>query len=91
MQKDSKLFDDMARMATNSMGVMFDMKKEVESAVAAKIENMLLGSNFVHRDEFETVRQLAIKACDENEKLQKEVTKLKKASKAAEKSKAVKK
>jgi BMFP domain-containing protein YqiC len=69
MQKDNKLFDDMARMMSGAAGTMFDAKRELEQQFAAQIEKFLLKMNFVSREEFEVVRDMAKKAREENEVL----------------------
>jgi BMFP domain-containing protein YqiC len=69
MQKDSKLFDDMARMMSGAAGTFFDAKRELEQQIAAQMEKFLLKMNFVSREEFEVVRDMARKAREENEAL----------------------
>lgn len=69
MQKDSKLFDDMARMMSGAAGTLFDAKRELEQQIAAQIEKFLLKMNFVSREEFEVVRDMARMAREENEAL----------------------
>lgn len=69
MQKDSKFFDDMARMMSGAAGTMFDAKRELEQQFSAQIEKFLLKMNFVSREEFEVVRAMAQKAREENEEL----------------------
>ena len=78
MQKDSKIFDDMARMATNATGALFDMKREIEASVASQVEKFMAKSGHVSREEFEAVRTMATKAREENEALRAEIEKLKK-------------
>jgi BMFP domain-containing protein YqiC len=56
MQKDSKFFEDMARMASSATGALFDAKREVESVVAAQMERWLLKANIVQRDELDALR-----------------------------------
>lgn len=56
MQKDSKFFEDMARMASSATGALFDAKREMEAAVAAQMERWLLKANVVQRDELDALR-----------------------------------
>jgi polyhydroxyalkanoate synthesis regulator phasin len=56
MQKDSKFFEDVARMASSATGAVFDAKREMEAMVAANMEKLLLKSHFVHRDELDALR-----------------------------------
>lgn len=78
MQKDSKLFDDVAKLASGAAGTLLDIKREVEAAIMAKMERLLLKMNVVSREEFEVVRELAAKARAEQEKLEKRLSELEK-------------
>ncbi|MBA4275112.1 MAG: pyrroline-5-carboxylate reductase [Alphaproteobacteria bacterium] len=77
MLKDSKLFDDMAKMATSAAGTVMDMKREVEAMVNARVESYLARTSLVTREEFEVVRAMAEKARSENEALKREIEALK--------------
>ena len=85
MQKDSKLFDDMARMATGATGMVFDMKREAEAVVASQMEKFLNKTNLVTRDEFDVVREMVVKARNENEALREELNALKKSNSSKKK------
>ena len=87
MQKDSKLFEDFARMTSGAAGALMDMRREVESAIADKLEHFLAREKFVTREEFEVVRAMAAKAREENEALRAELAALKEKPKAATKAK----
>lgn len=67
MQKDSKLWDDLARMMSGATGAMFDLKHEMEAMVAAQMEKFLSKMNLVTRDEFEALREMARRNREENE------------------------
>lgn len=69
MTKDNKLFDDLARMMSGATGAVFDLKREIEAAVATQMEKFLAKMNLVTRDEFDTVREMARHARAENEAL----------------------
>lgn len=77
MQKDSKLFEDVARMASGAAGAFMDVRREIEATVADKLERVISRDKFVTRDEFEAVKAMAIKAREENELLKAELEKLK--------------
>ena len=77
MQKDSKLFDDVARMASGVAGAAMDAKRELESLVTDKLERLISRGNFVTRTEFEVVRDMAQKAREENAALRAELEALK--------------
>lgn len=77
MQKDSKLFEDVAKMVSGAAGAAMDMRRELETMVADKIERIFARGQYVTRDEFEVVKSMAEKARVENEALRKELDTLK--------------
>lgn len=77
MQKDSKFFEDVAKLTSGAAGAFMDMKRELETMVADKIERFLAKERFVTREEFEVVKAMAQKAREENEKLKAEIEALK--------------
>lgn len=77
MMKDSHVFEDMAKMASAAAGAAMDMKREIEAMIAARCENFFSRQSMVSREEFEVVREMAIKARAENEALRKEMEALK--------------
>jgi BMFP domain-containing protein YqiC len=77
MQKQSRMFDDIARMMTGASSLVFDMKREMETAVARRIELALSKTALVTRDEFEAVKAMAAASRKENEELKKALAALK--------------
>jgi len=69
MQTENRLFDDFARMAGGALNMLTGFKTEVEQMVRQQMESWLSNLNLVTREEFETVRQMAAKARDEQEAL----------------------
>ena len=69
MQTENRLFDDFARMAGGALNMLTGFKAEVEQLVRQQMENWVSTLNLVTREEFETVRQMAAKARDEQEAL----------------------
>jgi BMFP domain-containing protein YqiC len=78
MQKDSRLFEDFAKIASGAAGAAMDMKREFEAMVSDKIERFMGRGQFVTREEFEVVKDMAQKAREENAALKAELEKLKK-------------
>ncbi|MAS04537.1 MAG: hypothetical protein CL534_07550 [Ahrensia sp.] len=74
----NKIMDDFARLMTDMAGTAQGMRQEVETAFQHQIERMLSGMDLVKREEFEAVREMAIKARDENEALAKRLEELEK-------------
>lgn len=78
MQKDSRLFEDLAKFASGAAGAALDMKREIEASVTDRVERLMARGNFVTREEFEVVKAMAQKAREENEALKAELAALKK-------------
>ena len=69
MSTNNKIFDDISRMMTNAMGVAQGARSEAETAMKGWIDRWLADRDFVTREEFEAVREMAIKARTENAEL----------------------
>lgn len=91
MQKNSQIFDDIARMASGAASSMLEMRHEIERMVQTQFEKLAAKMNFVTREEFEVVREMAQKAREENAALHKELTALKPKKAAPAKKTAPKK
>ncbi|MES2984337.1 MAG: accessory factor UbiK family protein [Pseudomonadota bacterium] len=78
MQKDSRLFEDLAKMASGAAGSVMDMRREFEAMIGDKVERLLARGRFVTRDEFDVVKAMAEKARAENAALRAELDALKK-------------
>ena len=69
MQTRSKIFDDISQLMTNAMGVAQGARTEAETAVKGLVDRWLAERNLVTREEFEAVREMAVRAREENEAL----------------------
>ena len=78
MQKDSRLFEDLAKMISGAAGTAMDMRREFETMITDKVERLISRGRFVTRDEFELFKAMAQKAREENEALRAEIEKLRK-------------
>ncbi|HHW33867.1 MAG TPA: accessory factor UbiK family protein [Paracoccus solventivorans] len=65
----NRFLDDMSRLMTNAMGVAQGARDEAETAMKSWVDRWLADRNFVTREEFEAVRDMAIKARTENAEL----------------------
>lgn len=81
MQTKGKVFEDIAELMTNAMGVAQDAKKEFETGLRSIFDRWLAQSNLVTREEFEIVQTMAEKALRENEALRKRIRKIENATK----------
>ena len=78
MQKDSKLFDDFAKLASGAAGTVLDMKREIEAIVMDKMERLLGRMHLVRREEFEVVRLMAEQARAKQEEMASKIAHLEK-------------
>jgi BMFP domain-containing protein YqiC len=69
MQTDNRVLDSMARFFTNAAGAAQAFRTEVESIVKTRLERLVADLDFVPREEFNAVKQMAAKARAENDKL----------------------
>lgn len=69
MSTNNRFFDDMSKLMTNAMGVAQGAKSEAENAMKSWVDRWLADRDFVTREEFEAVRDMAIKARTENAEL----------------------
>lgn len=68
-QTRSPFFDDVARLMNDAAGVASGVRREIDVIARTQIERLLASMDMVRREEFEAVRDMAILARDENDKL----------------------
>jgi BMFP domain-containing protein YqiC len=76
MQTQNPFFDDLARMAGGAMGALSGLRAEIEALMRQQMERFMAGANMVPREEFEVVRDMAIKARTEQDALAERVAAL---------------
>ena len=76
MQTDNRLFDDLARVATNAIGSLQTARDEASNRIKQQFERIVESMDLVSREEFDTVKAMAQKARLENDKLAKRVAEL---------------
>ncbi|MDQ7263589.1 accessory factor UbiK family protein [Paracoccus sp. PS-1] len=69
MTANNRFLDDLSKLMTNAMGVAQGAKDEAQTAFNSWIDRWLADRDFVTREEFEAVREMAIKARTENAEL----------------------
>ncbi len=69
MQSRNHLLDDMAKLASGMAGTLAGMGRELESLVRQQVEKFVGGMDFVRREEFEAVKEMAANARAEVEAL----------------------
>jgi BMFP domain-containing protein YqiC len=66
MDTRGKLFDDISQLMTNAMGVAQGARTEAETAIRSLVDRWMADRDLVTREEFEAVREMAVKAREEN-------------------------
>jgi BMFP domain-containing protein YqiC len=75
-QSGPRILDDLSRLMTDAAGVAQGMRREVETIAKTQIERLLSTMDVVTREEFEAVREMAVLAREENDKLAKRIEEL---------------
>ena len=65
----NRLLDEFAKLMTDAAGAAQGVRREVEQAFRAQAERLLNSMEVVQREEFEAVRDMAVKARAENKAL----------------------
>ena len=69
MPADDKIFEDVSKLATSALGVVQNVKEEVEVLVRQRLERAIAELDVVSREEFDAVFAMAQKAREENDEL----------------------
>ncbi|KQS99242.1 MULTISPECIES: accessory factor UbiK family protein [unclassified Rhizobium] len=65
----NRILDDFAKLMTDAAGAAQGVRKEMETVFRAQGERLLNSMDVVKREEFEVVRDMALKAREENDAL----------------------
>lgn len=82
MNAPNRLLDEVARLVTDAAGAAQGVRREVETVVKTQVQRLLADMDVVTREEFEAVREMAIMAREENDKLAARLDALEGAAKA---------
>lgn len=69
MNAPNRLLDEVARLVTDAAGAAQGVRREVETVVKTQMQRILADMDVVTREEFEAVREMAIMAREENDRL----------------------
>ena len=69
MQSENPLLADISKLLNSAAGTVAGMGREARDAARERLKEGLGGLDFVSREEFDTVKEMAAKAREENEKL----------------------
>ena len=65
----NRILDEFAKLMTDAAGAAQGVRREVETAFHAQAERILNSMDIVQREEFEAMRDMALKARAQNEEL----------------------
>ncbi|MCB1384644.1 MAG: accessory factor UbiK family protein [Nitratireductor sp.] len=83
----NRIFDEFAKLMTDAAGVAQGMRKEAEGVFRHQAERMLNNLDLVKRDDFEAVKEMAVRAREENDRLAEQIAALEARLAALEKGK----
>ncbi len=78
-QTDNPFLDGLARFFTDAAGMAQSLRSEIDTFVRARLEKLVADMDFVPREEFEAVKEMARNARAENERLELRLAALEKA------------
>ena len=67
MQSENPLLADIAKLLNSAAGTMAGMGREARDAARERVKEAVGGLEFVSRDEFDAVKDMAAKAREDNE------------------------
>ncbi|MBM6592761.1 accessory factor UbiK family protein [Microvirga pudoricolor] len=68
-QSSNRLFDEIARLATDAAGAAQGVRREVETVVKSQAERLIRDMDVATREEVEVLREMVLAAREENERL----------------------
>ena len=75
-QTTNRFLDELAKLLTDAAGAAQGMRREVETLMKGQGERILRDMDVVQREEFEAVKEIAVRARDESERLSARVAEL---------------
>ena len=69
MQSENRLFDDFVKMLNGAAGTLAGAGREAEASIKERAKDWIGGLDFVSREEFETVKAIALAAREEADAL----------------------
>lgn len=73
MQTQGPFFDELAKLMTEAAGAADGVRREAQTALRSQFQRLLADMDFVPREEFEAVKDLARAAREENDALKKRI------------------
>ena len=75
-QSTNRIFDELARFATDAAGAAQGVRREVESVVRSQFDRLIKDMDVATREEVEVLREMVVAAREENERLDARVKEL---------------
>ena len=69
-QSSNRIFDELARLATDAAGAAQGVRREIETVVRSQFERLIKDMDVATREEVEVLREMAAAAREENERLE---------------------
>jgi len=76
MQSQNPMIADFVKLANSAAGTFAGMTREARETARARLKESMGGMDFVSREEFDAVKDMAAKAREENDKLSARLTEL---------------
>lgn len=76
MQTQSPFFDALAKAMAEAAGAADGVRREAETVMRGQLQRLVADMNFVTREDFEAVREMARLAREENERLKARIDEL---------------
>lgn len=84
----NRILDEFAKLMTDAAGAAQGVRREMETAMRAQAERLVASMDLVSREDFEAMRDMAVKARAENRSLAERLDKLEARLAALEAAKA---
>jgi BMFP domain-containing protein YqiC len=69
-QSSNRIFDEIARLATDAAGAAQGVRREVETVMRTQIERLIKDMDIATREEVDVLRDMVAAAREENERLE---------------------
>ena len=76
MQTKNRFFSDVTKLAGGALGTLDSIRREVEEMARHQLERMLSKLDLVTRDEFDAIKEMAVKARQEQAKINSRLAKI---------------
>lgn len=82
MQAESRILDDIARVAGGAVGLMAGLRRQIREEIRSRIDEAALRLDLVPREEFERLEAVTAKARAEIDRLEKRIAALETAERS---------